>query len=142
LFMGGLTSLDIDTAMALTAYAGELLYLRPVAVSHFIRQHPFGKDTALAHAAVRSGDLQHVKAFEFPDSVAIATALAMRKGPLSLPNLKKISPKTLAALVEKRDVAIPLIETLEFIPEPDGSTTEDFVIPEWLEAQQRAAGSP
>jgi hypothetical protein len=96
----------------------------------------------LAHAALGNGELPRVKAFESPDSVAIATALATRKGPLSLPNLKKISPKTLAALVEKRDVAIPLIETLEFIPEPDGSTTEDFVIPDWLEARQRTAGTP
>jgi hypothetical protein len=43
-------------------------------------------------------------------------------------------------LIEKRDVEIPLIETLEFIREPDGSTTEDFVIPDWLEDRQRRAG--
>jgi hypothetical protein len=54
-----------------------------------------------------------------------------------LPALKKVSPKTLSALVEKKDVDIPLVETLELIPEPDGSTTEDFVIPEWLEERQR-----
>ena len=37
----------------------------------------------------------------------------------------------------KEDVEIPLVETLELIPEPDGSTTEDFVIPEWLEKLQQ-----
>jgi hypothetical protein len=68
--------------------------------------------------------------------VAIAKALATRKGPLSLPNLKKISPKTLSALIEKEDIDIPLIETLELIPEPDGSATDDFIIPEWLEERQ------
>jgi hypothetical protein len=51
--------------------------------------------------------------------------------------LKKISPKTLTALLEKQDVEIPLIETLELIPEPDGSATDDFVIPKWLEERQK-----
>ena len=55
--------------------------------------------------------------------------------PLSLPNFKKISPKTLTALIEKEDVEIPLIETLELIQEPDGSLTEDFVIPKGLETR-------
>ena len=66
-----------------------------------------------------------------------AKALATRKGPLSLPNLKKISPQTLSALIEKNDVEIPLIETLELIPEPDGSGTEDFVIPEGFQERQK-----
>jgi hypothetical protein len=35
-------------------------------------------------------------------------------------------------LLEKEDVEIPLIETLELIPEPDDSPTDDFVIPERL----------
>jgi len=69
--------------------------------------------------------------------VAIAKVLATRKGPLSLPNLKKISPKTLSALIAKEDVEIPLIETLELIPEPDGSATEDFVIPTEFETRQQ-----
>ena len=60
----------------------------------------------------------------------IAEALAKRKGPLALPTLKKISPKTLTALLKKEDIEIPLIETLELIQEPDGSVTEDFVVPE------------
>jgi len=68
--------------------------------------------------------------FSAPDSVAIAKALAARKGRLRLPNIKKISPKTLSALIEKQDIELPLIETLELIPEPDGSPTDDFVIPE------------
>jgi hypothetical protein len=65
----------------------------------------------------------------------VAKALASRQGPLALPNLKKISPKTLSALIEKEDVEIPRIETLELIPEPDGSPTDDFVVPEGF--QQR-----
>lgn len=48
---------------------------------------------------------------------------------LNLPSLKKISLKTPTALIHKEDIEIPLIETLELIPEPDGSPTEDFLIP-------------
>ncbi|MEX0671382.1 MAG: hypothetical protein WD060_13100, partial [Pirellulales bacterium] len=70
------------------------------------------------------------------DSVAIAKALATRKGPLALPNLRKISPKTLSALIQKEDIEIPLIETLELIPEPDGGPTEDFVIPDRFQERQ------
>ena len=53
------------------------------------------------------------------------------------PQPQKISPKTLSALIEKEDLEIPLIETLELIPEPDGSVTDDFVIPEWLNERQK-----
>lgn len=82
--------------------------------------------------------LPGITAFTAPDSVAvaIAAALATAKGGLSLPNLKKISPKTLSVLIAKEDVQIPLIETLELIPEPDGSGTDDFVIPKTFEERQ------
>ncbi len=93
---------------------------------------------ALAAAQKWDGQLPGVTAFERPDSVAAATALAKRQGPLALPNLARISPKTLTALIKKEDVVIPLVETLELIQEPDGSATDDFVIPkEFQERQQR-----
>jgi hypothetical protein len=79
---------------------------------------------------------------EISAEVAVAKALASRKGPLALPNLKKISPKTLTALVEKQDIDIPRVETLELIAEPDGSATEDFVIPKWLEERQQRLRQP
>ena len=91
---------------------------------------------ALAKSTNWDGRLHSLTAFESIDSVAIARVLATRKGRLSLSNLKKISPKTLTALIEKRDVEIPLIETLELIPEPDGSTTDDFVIPDDFNQQR------
>jgi hypothetical protein len=86
--------------------------------------------TTLVASAKWDGQLPGITALDSPDSIAIAQALAKRKGRLNLPNLEKISPKTLAALLEKEDVQLPLIETLELIPEPDGSPTEDFVIPD------------
>ena len=129
--LNGLRSLDAATAKALAEFKGQLLFLNGLTT--------LDATTAKALAATEkwNGDLAAVTALDSPDSVAVAKALAARKGPLSLPNLKKISPKTLSALIEKEDVEIPLIETLELIQEPDGSPTEDFVIPERLEKRQR-----
>ena len=135
LSLTGLTTLDAETAKALAEFKGEVALPEKV-LQVFFAENPLTPETALAWAVVSRGNLSHVTALDSPNSVAIAQALATRKGPLSLPNLKKISPKTLSALIEKEDVEIPLIETLELIPEPDGSPNDDFVIPEWLEKQQ------
>lgn len=70
-------------------------------------------------------------------SSILAAALATGRGPLSLPNLAKISPKTLTTLIEKEAVEVPLIETLELIQEPDGSPTDDFMIPKEFETRQK-----
>jgi hypothetical protein len=40
-------------------------------------------------------------------------------------------------LIDKEDVRIPGVDSLEFIPEPDGEVTERFVIPENFKARQR-----
>jgi hypothetical protein len=96
-----------------------------------------GVAEALVAAKKWDGRLPGVTAFTAADSVEVAKALAKRTGPLALPNLKKISPKTLSALIEKADVDIPLVETLELIPEPDGSPTDDFVVPEGFQARQK-----
>ena len=157
----GLTTLGADAARALagrkrwTGHLGSLTTLDAEAadvLAHFDRgvtlafdklgdTMPLTAQIARVVAASKSnafnGSLPSLTAFESPDSVAVAEALAARKGPLSLPNLKKISPKTLSALLEKEDVDIPLIETLELIPEPDGSPTEDFVIPEGFQQRQQ-----
>ena len=133
LHLNGLTTLDADTAKALAEFKGQWLVLDGLTTL----------DVATAKAIATSekwnGQLPAITAFESRDSIAIAQALATRTGPLSLPNLKKISPKTLTALIEKEDVEIPLIETLELIPEPDGSVTEDFVIPDGFQQRQSQA---
>ena len=130
LSLNGLTTISAETAKAFVQHKGSLSLNGLTTLS---------AETAKDLAAVESWDgrLVSLTAFSAPDSVAVAQALATRNGPLSLPNLKKISPKTLFALIAKEDVQIPLIETIEFIPEPDGSPTDDFVIPEWLEQRQR-----
>jgi hypothetical protein len=53
------------------------------------------------------------------DAVEIAKALAKLPGPLLLHPLTRISPKALGALIEKPDVRLPNIDSLELIPEPD-----------------------
>ncbi len=83
--------------------------------------------------------LDGIESFESRDAVKIATALAAKQGPLALPNLKKLSPKTLLALAAKEDLEMPPVEDLELIDEPDGSPTEDFVIPERLERRTKQA---
>jgi hypothetical protein len=130
LSLNGLTTLSGEAAESLAQHKGSLSLAGLTTLSADVAED-------IAVIEKWDGRLLSLSAFESPDSVAIARALATRKGPLLLPALKKISPKTLSALVEKKDVEIPLVETLEFIPEPDGSTTEDFIIPEWLEEGQR-----
>jgi hypothetical protein len=119
-----LTTLDVDTVEALAAnqkWDGAL---------HGLTTLTIDIAKVIAPCTRWDGRLPGITAFEAPDSFAVAEAIATRKRPLSLPNLKRISPKTLTTLIQKRDVEIPLIETLELIPEPDGSSTEDFVIPD------------
>ena len=80
-----------------------------------------------------------ITTFDAVDSVAAARALARKRGGISLPALKSLSPKTLSALLEKDDISLPDIDTLEFIAEPDGSPTEDFVMPEGILKRPREA---
>lgn len=129
LSLGGLRALDADAARAVAAFKGRNLTLGGL--------RKLDADAARALAAFKGGLTLRVTAFESPDSVAVAKALAAHKGPLKLPNLEKISPKTLTALITKDDVEIPLLQTLELIPEPDGGETEDFVIPKAFEERQR-----
>jgi hypothetical protein len=135
LHLDALTTLDGDTAEVLVGFEGQL---------HLDGLAALDADAAKALAASKAwtGSLPGLTAFSAPDSVAVATALATRQGKLALPNLEKISPKTLSALIEKEDVEIPLVEKLELIAEPDGSPTEDFVIPAALQERQRRAAKP
>ena len=130
LSLNGLTMLDFDTAMALAELSEEHVFMPQDAVQRSITKYSLTPDTALMWAKLSKGDLDTITAFDTPDSIAIAEALAMRQGKLSLPNLQKISPKTLVALLKKTDVEIPLVEKLELIPEPDGSPSDDVLLPD------------
>jgi hypothetical protein len=130
LWLHGVAALDTEASKALADFKGESFSLGLTTLDTHTAK-------ALASNAKWDGQLPCFTAFESPDSIAVARALAARKGSLSFSGLKKISPKTLSALIEKDDVEIPLIETLELIQEPDGSVTEDFVIPESFQKGQQ-----
>ena len=136
LSLSGLTTPDAEAAAAIAKIAGSL-YVSEELEWAFCNANPLTVDTVAAWVALTRGNLAGITDLDSPDSIAIAQALAARKGPLHMPDLERISPKTLAALIEKRDVEIPPIETLVLIPEPDGSATEEFVIPEWLAVRQK-----
>ena len=142
LSLQGLTGLNPKAAEKLAGFRGDLLFLGTKAkkkveplrrkLESFGPENPLTPETALT---CKTRLLTGLTALESPDSVEIAKALAAREGPLPLPKLKRISPKTLTALLQKADVKIPPLATLELIPEPDGSPTEDFVIPEGYQEQ-------
>jgi hypothetical protein len=130
LTLDGLTTLSPEAATAIAGFKGGVLSLKGLTT--------LSPKAATALAAIQSKTLSlpGITAFDSPDSVAVAEALATRKGRLTLPNLKKISPKALSALLKKEDVRIPLVDTLELIAEPDGSPTGDFVIPKGFKERQ------
>lgn len=138
LLLSGLRSLSTDAAEALAEGCGERLFI-PVMERMLGSRIALTPKTARLALAFARCELPGVTGFETADSVAIAKILATHRGRLSLPRLQKISPKTLVALIEKTDVVIPPIETLELIQEPDGSFTEDFVIPRGFSAPQPLA---
>ena len=137
LYLNGLATLDADTVKALAEFKVGRLELNVLKVLSGRTTLDVDMAKTLAAFDAWDGDLFFIVAIESPDSVEIAAALAERKGPLRLRNLTKISPKTLTALIEKEDVEIPLIETLELIQEPDGSPMEDFIIPKGFETRQK-----
>jgi len=102
-----------------------------------VAEHPLTPQAARAYAKLFGGVLPFLTTFDFPGSVETAKSLAARPGPLWLPNLKKISPKTLSALIVKEDAELPPVETLEIIAEPDGGPADDFVVPEGLRERQQ-----
>jgi hypothetical protein len=81
--------------------------------------------------------LPGITGFETPAAVEVAKTLAASSGSLSIPNLKLVSPKTLTALIANGNIELPPLEAIELIQEPDGSFTDDFVIPDNYPRQQR-----
>ena len=163
LTLTGLATIDADTAAALAeCYRGGALNLRGLATispeaaqalaeckaEHLLIQTDsldvLTLDTiGLVVVAARKEDsealLDKVVALDSPDAVEIAGMLAATKGAVLLPNLKRLSPKTFETLTKKEDLLLAEPDTLEFIPEPDGSGSagDDVVIPHHFEERQR-----
>jgi hypothetical protein len=154
LSLNGVTALSDEAARSLLRHSGplQLTGLRDVSAETLdliLRHEHLGPSwTAslrslspkLARALVASqhwdGNLFGVTAFESRDSVEIAEILSRRQGPLRLPRLKRVSPRTLSALLDAHDVEVPLVQSLDLIPEPDGGPNDDFVVPKSVEERQ------
>ena len=78
-----------------------------------------------------------ISGLETPGAVEIAKILAASPGVFSIPNLERISSRTLTALIRNGNVELPPIEAIELIPEPDGGFTDDFVVPEDFPTRKR-----
>jgi len=166
LVLDGLTSIDSAAAEALAKFSGRQLFMGQVeaTLASIGGPVPLSQASARLVSAVsvlerhlarepgKPGDgevndrriftaagiaLRGVTSFEMPDAVEIARILATSKAPLALPHLKRISSRTLSALLEREDISIPRIESLQLIPEPDGSPTDDFVIPRRFRGSER-----
>lgn len=60
-----------------------------------------------------------------------------KKGKLAFPTLRRISPKTLQALLEKVDVELPPFASLDLIAERNGGLNDDFILPYRLPAGRK-----
>ena len=141
LWLNGLATLEPEAVAALTGFRGDNLYLGTFC-QRLGGGIPLDPEAARLVCTCARGNspvaLWQLTAIENADAVEIAEILATARGGLAIPHLKRISPRTLAALVKKEDIEIPLIETLELIREPDGRPTEDVVVPDgFLEFQKR-----
>ncbi|MEX0688941.1 MAG: hypothetical protein WD072_09775 [Pirellulales bacterium] len=134
LSLAGLVEPPAELARLLPEFACKKLSLHPWEYYLGSRQPVTTADARLVAAyAGRLGKtcvLPGITGFETPDAVEIANTLAASTGSLSIPNLKRVSPKSLTALIEKGNIELPPIEFIELIQEPDGGPTDDFVIPD------------
>jgi hypothetical protein len=112
----GITTVPADVAAALEPHAGVLVCTRLAELS----------PAAAAALAKHRGGLW-LGGLTTIDPEA-ARLLASCPGPLALPDLRSVSPRALAALLEKDDVELPPRESLQLVPEPDGSR-DDFPAP-------------
>ena len=120
--LGGLTNIDAATAEALDGFRGNFHFSVAINRACLALQRIAPADARLVVLAAHTDNvhgmkLEQVTALDDPKALEVAQILATARGQLALPNLEKISPKTLTALLKKKDVQLPLIETLELIPE-------------------------
>ena len=133
LSLAGLEEPPAELAGLLPEFACKNLSLHPWEFYLGGRQPVTPADARLVAAYAgrlgRTCVLPKITGFETPDAVEVAEILAAATGSLSIPTLKRVSSRTLTALIEKEKIELPPIEFIELIQEPDGSPTEDFVIP-------------
>jgi hypothetical protein len=133
LILDGLTTLDDETAQALAAFKGNVRLFGLTRLSIETARMVYER-----YPQKEFGRYIGITALDTPDAEQVARFLAGCEGELKLPRLEKISPKALNALLQKKDIILPPINSLELIPEPDGSPTVKVVIPEgYFERQKK-----
>lgn len=165
LHLDGLPTVTPETARALAGFSGGRLFLNGLGelspeAATALAVAPFSIECA--GVSKRLADLDAVTADDIEmlmlaarqplpvllknaatvDSAETAAMLATLPGRLCLPALRRVSPKTLTALIAKEDVLVPRLESIEFVAEPDGGVTEDFVIPAGFEERQEKLWRP
>lgn len=116
LFLDGLSTLDADAVKALAEFKGEMLV-----IDGFLETigdaTPLTAETArLVCVCANGGDsyviLPGVTTLESPESAEISRIFATCEGPLSLPNLRTISPQSLAALGKHDRIDMPSLRSV------------------------------
>lgn len=124
LVLDGITALDRGAATALLARRHPLSVTGLQAVERF----ESAEVARLAAHWIDDPAFPFLTAIEGPEAAAIASALADSKGTLMLPSLTRITPRALASLMQKADVELPSVESLELVLDPAGGA-DDFVDP-------------
>ena len=152
LSLNGLTAISDAQAEALASYSGHLkldglIRLSPEALTAFSRLDKnrliTGKRVAAATthtpdsarvfvglAVPRRLTSSNLAALDSPDAVEVAKIFAAAEGPLNLRRLYRVSRPALEALVEKKDLLLPALDTLEI------TAGDDVVIPDGFEERQ------
>ncbi len=123
LALQGIKTLSGDAAEALAAFKGRELACHSLR-NAFVKLGggaPMTLDAArLVCVCTRHGErltLHFLSALDSPDAEEIARVLATSKGTLTMPKLKKISPRALAALTANGNMEIPARDSLELVGE-------------------------
>lgn len=134
LYLNGLVLLPGDAARALARFGGGGLHLDDLLATLGTTQALTPEMARLVCLAAKSPDssvsLAGITALDGRVAGDFTTIISMVEGPLSLPNLKRISPRLLAALNRNEHVRVPPIQTLEMLPDSDESPSAGPVIPE------------
>jgi hypothetical protein len=135
LSLGGLTALEPDAAAALARHRGD------IALRGLTSLSPSTAAALEPHAGELS--LAGITSLDGRDAVAVAEALARKRGTLQLPSLRRISAAALMALVQKPEDEIPSLEALDVVAGPGQDSADDLVLPEWyLERPRQPARRP
>jgi hypothetical protein len=116
----GLTTLDAEAARGLAEFKGKLEL-------DGLTEIDAETAAALATHAGPQLSLRGLKTLSAAAAEQLAKANSWDRRLLSL---RQVSPKTLKTLIEKGNIDLPPVESLELIEEPDGGFTDESVIPE------------